>query len=144
MPACASCRTKPSGTHSGASVTSGDAGARREDEGVVLDSGRTEMARVVHARFFRREERSFEMNAEHAGFARHAACTAASASFIFPAVSLISVGSKDVVPNRRCAAAMVRMPSSVGVVVEQHVAAAIHLDVDEAGRKPDAIGQGAR
>ena len=91
-----------------------DAGARRENEGVVLDGGLSEMARVVHARLFRREKRPLEMNAEHAGFARHVAATACERIFHFLGVSLIRVGRNDVVPNRRCAAAMVRMPSAVG------------------------------
>ncbi len=41
-------------------------------------------------------------------------------------------------PNRRCAAAMARMPVERRLFVEQHVAAAIDLDVDEAGREPDS------
>ena len=49
-------------------------------------------------------------------------------------VSVISVGRKPVVPKRRCAAPIAAIPSTVGVVVEQHAAAAIHLHVDEARR----------
>ena len=53
----------------------------------------------------------------------------------------MSVGSSAVVPKRRCAATIAAMPSGGRVVVEQHVAAAIDLKVDEAGREPGAVRQ---
>ena len=70
-----------------------------------------------------------------------AACTASRAARIFSSVSVMSVGSSAVVPKRRCAATMAAIPSGVGVV-EQHVAAAVHLHVDETGREPGAVAQG--
>ena len=63
------------------------------------------------------------------------------AARILPGVSVIRVGSSPVVPKRRWAAAMAAMACGVGVVVEQHVAAAVHLHVDEARRQPCPVGQ---
>ena len=105
--------------------------------------GRRNIARIVHARPLRREKRPFEVNAEDARVdRRRPLSTASSAARIFSGVSLISVGSSDVVPNRRCAAAMARDAVWRRRVVEQHVAAAVDLHIDEAGRKPRAVRQG--
>ena len=53
----------------------------------------------------------------------------------FARVSLINVGKQLVVPYRRCARAMARIASGVGCIIEKNAAAAIDLQVDEAGRK---------
>src|SRR5215510_8922274 len=47
------------------------------------------------------------------------ASTAASALDIFSGVSVISVGKSAVVPKRRCAAAMARIPSGVGLSLKR-------------------------
>ena len=51
-------------------------------------------------------------------------------------VSLIRVGSSPVVPKRRCAAAIAGDAFRGRTIVEQHVAAAIDLHVDEARGQP--------
>ena len=62
------------------------------------------------------QERSFDMDAEHARALRprSAARTAAMARATMSRSALISVGRKPVVPKRRCAAPMARMESTLG------------------------------
>ena len=131
-------RTKPAGTHSGASVTSvtPGRGARMRASSSMVGS-RKWRGSCTPGFSGDRNGPSRWMPSTPASSAPPA--TAASASFIFPAVSLISVGS------RRCRAepAMRGRDGADALdrrfVVEQHVAAAIHLHIDEAGREPDAI-----
>ena len=52
------------------------------------------MARVMHARLFRREKRPLEMNAEHAGLIGRRRLHGGERIFHFFGVSLISVGRK--------------------------------------------------
>ena len=54
------------------------------------------------------------MDAEHAGAETHRRCDRLARPAHLLGVSLIRVGSKPVVPKRRCAAAIAAMPSGVG------------------------------
>ncbi len=70
--------------------------------------------------------------------------TASSAARILSGVSVISVGSSPVVPNLRCAGDDRGDALRRRFVVEQNVAAAIDLHVDEAGCEPRALRQRPR
>ncbi len=50
-------------------------------------------------------------------------------------VSVMTVGRKPVVPKARCAAADGRDALDARLIVEEHAAAAVHLNVDEARRE---------
>ncbi len=130
---------KPAGTCSGASVTSVTPCPSRVIIVRSLRIGRGATRADCARRPFRRQKRSFEVNAEHARLVAMRCRDRSDRCWrIFSGVSVISVGSSAVVPNRRCAARDRRNAVRRRLVVEQHVAAAVHLHVDEAGREPGA------
>ena len=116
----------------------GDAAMRRaSSSSTASPSSERSLLGVVHAAALVVEERPFDVDAEHAGHAA-ARWRRAPRRWRAPTTSrssLISVGRKPVVPKRRCARPMAAMVSTLGIVVEQHAAAAVHLRVDEAGRQ---------
>ena len=79
------------------------------------------------------DERALDMHAERAWDAPRRRGPERRASTA--GASVITVGSSDVVPNRRCAATIAAIVSGVGAVVEQHAAAAVDLPVDETRRE---------
>ena len=110
------------------------------ERGEQLHAARVEVAelgRIVGALAQRVDERALDVHADHAGHARldGRAHRARSRAAITERSSLMSVGRNPVVPKRRCAAPMARIASTLGIVVEEHAAAAVHLAVDEPGRR---------
>ncbi len=95
---------------------------------------------VVDAAAGRVQEGSLDVDAEHP---RHAALDGLPRQRRWPRrpwprSSLIRVGRKPVVPNRRCAAPIARDGRGRRRIVEQHPAAAVDLGVDEAGQQEAA------
>jgi hypothetical protein len=85
--------------------------------------------------------RSFEMQAEKAGHIFRLGLYAAGdgPARVISNVSVIRVGSSAVVPNFACAAQICGWPRCL-LVVQHHAAAAIHLQIDEAGYKQLTVG----
>ena len=99
----------PAGISSGANVTTGGDAALGEHL-LVLRVGTADHRLVVHPRLAGRQERPFEVDAENARIDGAARRTASSAARILAGVSVMSVGSSAVVPNRRWAAAIAASP----------------------------------
>ena len=106
----------------------------------IVRRGPSERRGIVHARLLGRQERSFQVDAENARIGGNDRCAASSAARILAGVSLIRVGRcrRSEVPMRPDDG---RNPIRRWTVVEQDIAAAVHLDVDEAGREPGASRQ---
>ena len=129
---------KPAGTRSGASVTSVTPRRGAVSRCEVFRSGRADH-RADRAR--RRSPATGTAPRDECRERRASTPTRPSTASqrrraSSPALSLISVGSSAVVPKRRCAATIAANALRRRRVVEQHVAAAIDLDVDEARRQP--------
>ena len=105
----------PAGTCSGASVTTQRAAPRCREHFEVGRRRRADQRRIMHAGFFAREKRPLEMKTEHRGLAcASLPARRRSPPCVFSGRSVISVGSRPVVPNRRCAAAIAAIDSAVG------------------------------
>ena len=136
---------KPLGTHSGAQVTSVTPRLLAVSMARSSSSGRAEAARIVHARLARatRTVPRDECRERPAMLASRLHRPRDGAGVIFSAVSVIKVGSSAVVPNLRCAETIAEIRFRRRIIVEQHVAAAIDLHVDETGSEPQAVRQRA-
>ena len=132
-PALASCAVKPAGTRSGAKVTSVTPGARRHQHLGVVRVGQADHRGIVHARLLGRQERPFEVNAENAridgGGAMHGIERGAHLG------GRIADQRRQERRRSELSVCCNDRGDALGrrLVVEQHIAAAIHLDVDEPG-----------
>ena len=136
---------KPGGSRSGASVTSVTPRRGAVSSAEILRRRRPDHRLVVHPGALGRQKRPFEMDAENAaGIVAAAASTAArGGAHLGGAVA----DQRRQQPGR--AEAPVRRDDRGDalrrrLVVEQHVAAAIDLHVDKAGREPGPFRQVAR
>ena len=118
-----------------------DAFARLGQQRQIVRRDLPDELRIVHARPLRRNERAFQMNAEHARFAIHRGLHGIDRGGHL----LRGVGDEGRQQSRRAEFAVRardgRHRFRRRAVVEQHVAAAVHLHVDEAGREPCSCGQ---
>ena len=107
----------------------------------VCRRGRADQRRIMHARFVAREKRSLEMKTEHRGLAAHRLLHGGDRRHGL----LRAIGDQRREKAGGAEAAMRGGDRSDRLrgrrIVEQHVAAAIDLQVDEAGRKPGAFRQ---
>ena len=119
-----------------------DAARRRREQSDMMRLRRAAQIAAMHAEPLRRQERSFEMNAEHAGLA--AACSSSTARCGRDHL-LVRVGDERRQQRGRAEFAMRVQDRRDRLrrrrVVEQNIAAAIHLNVDEARREPGARRQ---
>ena len=141
-PAATSCAMKPPAPLPAPSVTSVTAVARRRQQSQIVCAWAPEHRRIVHAGLFRREERPFEMDAEHARLRSHGGLHRRERG----AHLLRRVADQRRQQRRSCRTADARrrcaaMPRRRRRVVEQHIAAAVDLHVDEARRQPSARRQ---
>ena len=123
--------------------------ARRRQQREIVLAWRPDMPHVVHARLFRRQIRSFEVDPEDARLA-----TDDDIGGVQRKPHLLrGVGDQGRQQARRSEFPMGRRDGADALrrrlVVEQHVAAAVHLHIDESRSEPgtlrqDANGHGAR
>ena len=110
--------------------------APRCQELQVLLRGLAKYARVVDAGFFRRQKRSFEVDTENAGLYANEAFHRMAGRRQFSRAIADESGQE----RRRAEFSMRDGDRTNGIrrrfIVEQHIAAAVDLDVDEARREP--------
>ena len=117
--------------------------ARRSQDGEVVRARPPDAARVVHAGLFGRQKRPLEVKPEHAWLPTDREVGRVQRKFHF----FRAVGYERRQQACRAGFSMRRRDGANALhgrlIVEQNIAAAVDLQIDEAGGQPCALGQGA-